>query len=76
MRPHYYQNIHGYFDFDDIYTEMVSKASDGARFVEIGAFYGQSTAFMGIEIANSGKKIELFAVDPWEGILGGGIHRM
>lgn len=46
---------------------MVRYASDGGRFVEVGSWYGRSTAFMAVQIVNSGKKIELIAVDTWKG---------
>ncbi len=62
---HFYQNIGGWFDFEDIYREAVVSAADGARFVEMGAFGGKSTAFMAVEIINSGKKIDFFVVDRW-----------
>lgn len=42
-------------------------AKDGAIFVEIGAWKGKSAAFMGVEIANSKKRIEFYVVDHWKG---------
>jgi predicted O-methyltransferase YrrM len=35
--------------------------------VELGAWKGRSTCFMGVEIANSGKPIRFFTVDHWLG---------
>lgn len=64
---HFYQNIDGWFDFDDLYSEMVRSARDGARFVEIGAWLGRSTAFMAVEIANSRKAIDFVVIDTWQG---------
>ena len=46
---------------------MIEKAQDGAHFVEIGAYYGQSTAFMAVAILNSGKKIKFDVIDTWAG---------
>ena len=66
-RSHFYEDIDGWFDYEDIYREMVEQAEDGARFVEIGAWLGRSTAFMAVEIANSAKSIEFYAVDTWRG---------
>lgn len=64
---HFYQGIHGWFDFDDIYREAVGEARDGARFVEVGTWCGRSAAYMAVEIVNSGKKIEFYCVDTWKG---------
>lgn len=63
---HFYENINGWFDFQDIYSNMVNMASDGYRFVEIGSWLGKSTSYMGVEIANSNKKIKFDCVDKWE----------
>lgn len=38
-----------------------------AHFVEVGSWRGRSTAFMAVEIANSGKRIQFDAVDTWMG---------
>lgn len=67
MISHFYDKIHGWFSFAGIYSRMVDHFPDGAKFVEIGSWYGRSTAYMAVEIANSGKRIEFAAVDTWEG---------
>ena len=64
---HFYESIDGWFDFQDIYSEAVAWAQDGAKFVEIGSWLGKSAVYMGVEIANSGKQIEFYAVDTWKG---------
>lgn len=64
---HFYEGIPGWFDFQDIYSEMVRKAATGAHFVEVGAFLGRSTAFLATEIINSGKSIRLDVVDTFKG---------
>jgi hypothetical protein len=64
---HFYDNIQGWFDFDNIYTAMVTAADDGAHFVEVGAWKGKSSAYMAVEIVNSNKKIQFDCVDVWEG---------
>jgi hypothetical protein len=72
---HFYQNINGWFDFQDIYLEMVQKANDNSHFVEIGCFLGKSTAFMGVEILNSGKKIKFDVIDSFEGNPESTVHK-
>lgn len=64
---HFYQTIEGWFDFEDIYREMVVRAPAQAHFVEVGAFLGKSTSFLGVEIINSGKEIDLDVVDTFLG---------
>jgi predicted O-methyltransferase YrrM len=63
---HFYENIHGWFSYEYIYKDMVDQADEGALFVEIGSFKGKSTAYMCVEIANSGKKIQFDCIDPME----------
>ena len=64
---HFYQKIQGWCNFWTIYNNMVELAEDGDHFVEVGAWKGQSTAFMAVLIANSGKQIKFDVVDTWEG---------
>jgi len=64
---HFYQNITGWFTFPELYNSMVERFNDGSHFVEIGSYFGASAAFMGVEIANSGKTIKFDCVDTWLG---------
>lgn len=61
---HFYQNIEGWFSYEYIYKDIVEQASENSLFVEIGSFKGRSSAFMAVEIANSGKKIQFDCIDP------------
>lgn len=63
----YYERIHGYFNFDNIYDRMVDLAMDGAVFAEIGSFHGKSTVYMAEKIKLSGKDIKWFTIDHFEG---------
>ena len=66
---HFYQNTTGedWFDYQEIYSQMISHFPDFAHFVEIGTWKGRSAAYMGVEIINSGKNIKFDCVDTWEG---------
>lgn len=64
---HFYRDIQGWASFVFLYGEEVAKADDGAVFVEVGAWKGKSTAFMAVEIINSGKDIKFHTVDTFEG---------
>lgn len=64
---HFYKDIPGWFQAADLYKSMVDRARGGSYFVEVGAWKGRSAAFMAVEIANSGKKIEFHVVDWFKG---------
>jgi len=67
---HYYNEIDSFGcinRYRTLYAEMVKQAKGGEHFVEIGAWKGASTAFMAVEIANSGKDIKFDTVDTWLG---------
>ena len=63
----YWEKIQGFFNFDNIYSDMVRMHSDGAVFVEIGAWKGRSSIYMAEEIQHSGKKISFYTVDTFLG---------
>jgi hypothetical protein len=69
MIGHYWRDLPGpaWFSGADIYARFVAGAADGAVAVELGAWKGRSTCFMGVEIANSGKAIAFYTVDDWRG---------
>lgn len=56
-----------WFTYPKLYKSVVDRFSNGSRFVEVGSWKGKSSAFMCVEIANSGKDIEFFCVDTWAG---------
>jgi SAM-dependent methyltransferase len=56
-----------WFRNEKLYTSIVQKYPSGSKFVEVGCWKGKSSAYMAVEIANSGKEIEFFCVDTWEG---------
>jgi hypothetical protein len=64
---HFYQGIEGWFNYQDIFRGAVLEYPSGSAFLEIGSWLGKSTAFMGVEIINSGKDIEFYCVDTWLG---------
>jgi len=64
---HFYNNIEGWFSYDYVYKHIVDTAEDGELFVEIGSFKGRSSAYMAVEIINSGKNIRFDCIDTWQG---------
>tara|TARA_Y100000310_G_scaffold343561_1_gene451810 strand:- start:1886 stop:2479 length:594 start_codon:yes stop_codon:yes gene_type:complete len=69
MIPHFYKNIQGWFNSGQrrLYEYQVIHGTDNSHFVEIGAWKGRSTSYMGVEILNSGKNIKFDVVDTWLG---------
>lgn len=55
--------IFGYCRYISFYNTIVNNSEDGALFVEVGSFLGQSTAAMGKFIKDSGKDIYFHAID-------------
>lgn len=64
---HFYEKIHGWFNFPDLYSEIISSAPDNFKFAEIGAWKGKSLAYFVVEAINSGKNFEVFAIDTFLG---------
>jgi predicted O-methyltransferase YrrM len=62
---HFFNGVKGWASFRSFYFDAVKEARQGARFVEIGSWYGKSSALMAVEIINSGKHIWFDCVDPW-----------
>lgn len=60
---HYYQDIVGWFDFHYPYSLGVELSESPGLILEVGPANGRSTAYLAVEIANSGKEIELHTVD-------------
>jgi autotransporter strand-loop-strand O-heptosyltransferase len=61
-----YSSIKGNFDSEPLYRYIVNTLDKG-HIVELGAWFGKSTAFLAQLIKDSGKDIQLDVVDTWEG---------
>ena len=72
---HFYDNIQGWFIYTALYDAVPTMFEDGAHFVEVGSWRGRSTAYLAVNIANSGKNIKLDAVDTWRGSLDEEVHQ-
>lgn len=64
---HFYESIDGWFNFREVYDQALREVKDGGVIVEVGSWYGRSAAYMAVEIARSGKKIDFWCVDTWQG---------
>ena len=63
----YWEEIEGYFNFQNIYTNAVNTYPNGSVFVEIGCYKGKSTVYMAEEIIKSKKQISWTTIDTFEG---------
>lgn len=60
------EDIHGWFDWSNIYSSALNTSPLGAKFVEVGSWMGKSACFMAEIIKESGKQIEFNCVDIWD----------
>lgn len=64
---HFYKNLgEDWFSYSELYNNIVKTHGDGSHFVEVGSWKGRSSAYMAVEINNSGKNIKFDCVDIWE----------
>jgi predicted O-methyltransferase YrrM len=61
-----YQNINGWFDFEEVYDLVIDSLPNNSHIVEVGACFGKSTAYLARRIIESGKDIKLDVVDIWK----------
>ena len=55
MTEHFWKSLPGWFTFPDFYAHAAAHVPlVGARIVEVGSFYGQSAAFLAVELINRG----------------------
>ena len=66
---HFYEDIQGWFHAEQLVKAAIKAApsDEPSTFVEVGCWKGKSTAFIGVEIINSGKPIRLVSVDTFSG---------
>lgn len=62
--PVAYKTQPGFFDFKQLYDEVVEQLDYGI-IVEVGVWFGRSIIYLGELIKQSGKDIRVYGVDPW-----------
>jgi len=67
---HYYEDIHGWTDFMNLYRDVIEKAADGDVLVEVGCWKGKSLSFLLVEAVKSGKQLRIIGVDHFQGSVG------
>jgi predicted O-methyltransferase YrrM len=66
LKPEF-NEIPGWFSYQNLYTEIVDKLPNNSNIVEVGAWFGKSTNFLAQKIKESGKKINFTTVDTFKG---------
>jgi glycosyltransferase involved in cell wall biosynthesis/predicted O-methyltransferase YrrM len=61
--PHFWQSIQGFFTFPDFYSWLARQLPQNGRVVEVGAYTGQSAAYLATELHNLGSSCKLDLVD-------------
>lgn len=69
-----WKEIHGWFDFEDVYKRIVNAIPDGGQFAEVGCWMGRSLAAFHELAKASGKRISLHAVDTFKGAPANPVH--
>jgi predicted O-methyltransferase YrrM len=66
LKPEF-NEIPGWFSYENIYEQMVESAIGGETFVELGAWFGKSTNYLATKIRESKKNIKFTTIDTWKG---------
>jgi hypothetical protein len=74
LKPEF-NEIPGWFAYQDLYTDVVKAAGNDDIFVEVGAWFGKSTNYMAQQIRESKKNIQFTTVDTWKGTDDEDIHQ-
>jgi len=59
--------VHGWCDFQNLYFALAEALPEGGKFVEVGAWLGQSIIALAQELQSMGKNVTLYCVDTWKG---------
>ncbi len=62
-----FNEIPGWFAYDELYNEVVNDAKDGDVFVEVGTWFGKSTNYLVDRIKESNKNIKFITIDTFKG---------
>jgi len=60
-----WQDVPGWFDWQDVYDEVALTTPPYSTIVEVGVGFGRSLLYLARRIKETGKDIRIAAVDPW-----------
>ena len=58
-----YKDIPGWFNWENLYDEIVAELDNGSRIVEVGSWMGQSVIYLAQQVAISKKDIKITIID-------------
>lgn len=64
------EEIGGYFDWHELYKNLIKKIPNFSKFVEVGNLNGKSLIFLAQEAKKVNKKIQIIGVDNGVGVVG------
>jgi hypothetical protein len=70
-----WRNIDGWFDYEDLYRELVTHIPDGGTFMEVGCWLGKSIAAFHAFAKEAGKTVHLHVVDTFCGTPANPAHK-
>lgn len=70
-----YNEIQGWCDYDDLYSQFSEILNDSCTFVEVGVWKGRSVCFLGQQLKIRNKNPQIFAVDTYKGSLNESVHQ-
>ena len=64
---HFYKEIDGWFDYENVYMDVLATLPENATIVELGCWRGKSSSFLAVEVMKANKNFNLHFVDTWGG---------
>ena len=66
---HFFEEIKGYMKDSNtkLFNKVLETVDDNFTWVELGSWTGKSAAYCVVELLNTNKKFEFYAVDTWQG---------
>ena len=64
---HFYKEIDGWFDYENVYMDVLATLPENATIVGLGCWRGKSSSFWAVEIMKANKNFNLHFVDTWGG---------
>ena len=64
---HYYRDIHGWFDYEQLFQSAIQNCPENGKIVELGCWKGRSSSYLIVEAFNSNKNLDIHFVDTWAG---------
>ena len=65
-KPNYWEKCVGWFDWMNLYDEVAMTTPAGSCVVEVGVAFGRSLLYLAQRIRETGKDIQIYAVDRWQ----------